>query len=79
MNDAGTITGRYNAANNSFHAYVRSPDGKITTFEAPGAGTGSFQGTSGGNINPAGEISGVWVDATLARHGYVRDCPWQHH
>ena len=68
----GAITGVYTVSSNAFYGYVRAPNGHITTFEAPGAGAGPFQGTAGGNINPAGEISGPYVDATLARHGYVR-------
>ena len=30
---------------------VRQPDGHITTFEAPGAGTGQGQGTQVSDIN----------------------------
>src|ERR1700747_2548626 len=39
INNGGVITGSYQDANNAFHGFLRSPDGKFTTFEAPGADT----------------------------------------
>ena len=44
----------------------------ITTFDAPGAGTGAFQGTFATNINPSGTIIGFSRDANNVRHGFVR-------
>ena len=44
----------------------------ITTFDAPGAGTGSLQGTYGTNIAPSGTIIGFSRDANNARHGFIR-------
>jgi hypothetical protein len=44
----------------------------ITTFEAPGAGTGANQGTIGVYINTAGVISGYYGDASNVYHGFVR-------
>src|ERR1700745_348327 len=44
----------------------------ITTFDAPGAGTGAFQGTTAFGINPAGTITGFTRDANFARHGFLR-------
>jgi hypothetical protein len=46
--------------------------GSITPFDAPGAGTGSFQGTFPAAINPAGTITGFFTDASFASHGFVR-------
>src|SRR5580704_19782986 len=46
---------------------------KIITFDAPGAGTGSGEGTLPIDINPAGEIVGLTRDANLVRHGFLRD------
>ena len=37
LNDLGAITGYYLDANNVYHGFVRSPEGKFTTFDAPGA------------------------------------------
>ena len=54
------------------HGFVRSPSGAITTFDVPGAGTGSGQGTFPANINPAGTIVGNYVDASNVSHGFVR-------
>src|SRR5882724_9443236 len=44
----------------------------ITTFDAPGAGTGPFQGTYATNIAPSGTIIGFSRDATDVRHGFIR-------
>jgi len=46
---------------------------KIITFDAPGAGTGSGEGTLPISINPAGKIAGLTRDANLVRHGFLRD------
>src|SRR5207302_114184 len=45
INPPGVIAGYYSDASNVTHGYVRAPDGTFTTFDAPGAGTGSGQGT----------------------------------
>jgi hypothetical protein len=44
----------------------------IITFDAPGAGTGLGQGTTGNAINPDGVITGTYVDAGNASHGFLR-------
>src|SRR5437764_1008413 len=44
----------------------------FTTFEAPGAGTASDQGTFGASINNSGVSTGYYVDAGGAQHGYLR-------
>ncbi|HEY6293416.1 MAG TPA: hypothetical protein VI455_17835 [Terriglobia bacterium] len=55
-----------------FHGYVRAPDGTITEFNVPGAGTGMYQGTLAACINSAGTISGPYIDSGGVDHGYVR-------
>ena len=45
----------------------------FTTFDAPGAGTGSYQGTYPFAINPEGAITGLYVDASNMYHGFLRD------
>src|SRR5207249_6750457 len=44
----------------------------ITTFDAPGAGTGAFQGTYATNIGPSATIIGFSRDASDVRHGFIR-------
>ena len=41
-NPNGTITGFFIDTVNAVHGYVRSNQGVITVFDAPGAGTGPF-------------------------------------
>src|SRR5262245_21589176 len=45
----------------------------ITTFDVPGAGTDPFQGTFPFAINPAGTITGYYVDAGYVPHSFLRD------
>src|SRR6266545_784989 len=44
----------------------------ITTFDAPGAGTGAFQGTYATNLDPSGTMIGFSRDANDVRHGFIR-------
>ncbi len=42
------------------------------TFDAPGAGTSSGQGTSAFSINQSGTIAGFYLDASNVYHGFLR-------
>ena len=72
LNPKGEVAGFYTDANNVNHGFLRAPDGKVTSFDAPGAGTGSGQGTVLWSNNPAGAITGDYVDANNLAHGYER-------
>jgi len=54
------------------HGFVRTPHGSITTFDAPGTGTGSGQGTFPDGINDAGAITGYYIDNNDVLHGFLR-------
>lgn len=75
INNAGAITGYYLDTNNVYHGFLRSPGGKFTSFEAPGADTnaGDFNGTLPNAINDAGAITGVYYDANNLGHGFLRN------
>lgn len=73
INPAGTITGYYVDPSNVYHGYLRTPHGKFTTFAAPGAGTGAWQGTQPMTINTEGAITGYYTDANNVVHGFVRN------
>jgi probable HAF family extracellular repeat protein len=72
VNSAGAMTGGYYDQNGAIHGYVRAPNGTITTFDAPGAGIGSGQGTFAVGINPAGTIVGISQDNNGVYHGFLR-------
>ncbi len=83
INDTGTITGYYTDEHNVAHGFVRFRDcdardhdrncgPAITTFDVPGAGTGASQGVYPDAINDKGRITGYYIDADGAYHGFVR-------
>ena len=72
INSGGVITGVYLDPSNLSHGFLRSATGAITTFEAPGAGTGQSQGTAPQSINKYGVITGWYTDSSGAGHGFVR-------
>jgi len=76
INDWGAVAGSYIETNNVFHGFLRSPDGKLTEFDAPGAGTGPYQGTAcqfcGLGLNDSGEIAGTYLDSSNVYHGFIR-------
>lgn len=82
INVAGTITGIYVGVSNTDqgeayigYGFVRAADGTITSFSAPGAGSGAnpdHQGTFPTSINNSGRIAGYYTDANGVSHGFVR-------
>lgn len=73
LSGAETIDGVISDTNNVPHVFLRAPDGKFTMFNAPGAGTGTKQGTRGDTlygINQLGVITGMYVDSCGAAHRY---------
>ena len=73
----GTLaTSASGGASDSFLKFSNTPfvdpQPTITTFDAPGAGTGPGQGTIAFAINPAGTISGRYADASGAIHAILR-------
>jgi hypothetical protein len=78
INPSGEIVGFYTDNSARCHGYVRAPNGTFTQIDAPDAGTGPFpQGTFPSEftpmgINPAGAITGFYVDASSVQHGFVR-------
>ena len=80
VNLSGVIAGFTRDTNNARHGFLRAPDGTITIFDDPNAGTcstscgsiGNGQGTRAFAINPSGQIVGFYTDNTGGCHGYVR-------
>jgi hypothetical protein len=72
INSQGEVVGYYVDGNGADHGVVRSCDGVITIFDAPGAGQGTR--TYEKSINAAGEISGSYAESSGVEHGFVRAC-----
>ena len=45
---------------------------RIVTFDVPGAGTGSGQGTQALTLNPSNAIAGWYIDGNNTTHGFLR-------
>ena len=73
-NNQGAIVGFYTDTNIVPHGFLRTPNGHIISFDAPGAGLGFGlnQGTVAYGINPAGVIAGQFQDSSYVFHAFVR-------
>ena len=71
-NDLGDVVGTYTDDGIAQHGFLRYPNGSITSFDAPGAGSGPGQGTVAFAINNAGVVAGASQDANGVYHGFLR-------
>lgn len=72
LNDFGYIVGVYQTSNTGpYHGFLRSPNGNLTTIDAPAANTAANQGTVLLGINDFGWISGHFWDSSGNEHGFV--------
>ncbi|HEY2446674.1 MAG TPA: hypothetical protein VGI20_13145 [Rhizomicrobium sp.] len=58
-------------ANNVFHGFHRSSDGRVRVLDAPGAGGGAFQGTFVSAINDKRAAAGYYFDSSGTAHGFM--------
>ncbi len=80
LSNRGYATGYYEDENGNNHGFLRSPSGKITTIDFPGASStptagpcDSFDsGTIAEGVNDSGVVSGHFWDKNYNEHGYVR-------
>lgn len=73
INGSGDVAGYFTDAAGVRHGFLRTSAGGVTTFDAPGAGTGTNQGTDTQDINSSDVIVGTLTDPSAAMHGYLRD------
>ena len=73
INASGTVTGISLDAHQTYHGFVRTLHGKITAFDADGAGRRHGRGTSPQCINAGGVVAGFYQDDANVKHGFVRD------
>jgi hypothetical protein len=76
INASGDIAGYYTDTNGVFHGFLRDSNGTITTFDAPGAGTATGEGTEISDMNASGVIVGGInvgiVNGVNTTHSFVR-------
>ena len=69
INASGAVTGFYEESDNSFHGFLRTPNGTIVTLDDPNGDSGTLATA----INAAGVITGYAEDTkTGYLHGFVR-------
>ncbi|MCE5293333.1 MAG: DUF3466 family protein [Chlamydiales bacterium] len=73
INKSSMITGVVTDINYVYHGFLRSSDGYITIFDAPGAGTSASQGTYAYSINQTGVITGYVTDSSDVSSGFIRN------
>jgi len=75
LNDLGMVAATYLDANNVYHGFLRTPDGKFTSFDAPGADLtpGDLNGTFPFAVNDLGVVTGIYTDANYLPHGFLRE------
>lgn len=71
INLEGTITGSVTDNGNGTHGFVRSPEGRFTDFDAPGADP-VVGCTCPNSINDLGVIAGNTIDTGSVSHGFIR-------
>jgi len=62
----------YVVENNASHGFLRASDGKVTTFDASGAGTGANQRTFACSNNVEGATVRFCINSSNVSHGFVR-------
>ena len=67
----GTIVGLYADANGVYHGFRRTPNGNITSYDAPDAGEGPGQGTILFSINTFGVMGGTSNDSNNVLHSFL--------
>jgi hypothetical protein len=77
INDRGVIAGSYaQAPFTDFVGYQRTPDGRMTVFEAPGSGattTYSYEGTWMNALNLQGTTTGYVQSADVESNSFIRE------
>ncbi len=75
LNDLGAVAATYLDASYVYHGFLRTPDGKFTSFDAPGADLtpGDLNGTFPFAINDLGVIVGIYTDTNYLPHGFIRE------
>src|ERR1043166_8754672 len=54
-----------------YHGCLRAPDGTLSTFDDPSAGTDNAEGTQPTAINAARYVTGFYEDVNHAYHGFI--------
>ena len=78
INPSETVTGFFLDQNNVYHGFLRTQQGAIKEFDAPGAGKGAWQGTQPASINSEGTITGYYTDKNNVVHGFLRRADDEH-
>ena len=70
INASGAVSGQYFDSLGVYHGFLRQANGRITTFDIPGACTDSGAGTFPFTLNSSDTITGNFCDASTC-HGFI--------
>jgi hypothetical protein len=81
INALGEVTGYYGDSNGVIHGFVRSANGRFTTFDVPTACTETatppqdcfFEGTFPSSVNVLGKVVGTYYGEDGIAHGFLRE------
>jgi hypothetical protein len=81
INNLGEVSGYYGDANFVYHGFVRSANGRITSFDVPTTCTQTssppadcaYNGTFPGGVNVLGRVTGTYYGEDGNPHGFWRD------
>ncbi len=68
VNDLGMVVGSYTDGNGFEHGFLRSLEGKFTSFDVPGGGGYTVPKA----INLEGSVAGYYLDSNFAFHAFFR-------
>jgi hypothetical protein len=72
INAFGIIAAGYNDGNLVHHGLLRNREGKLITYDVPGASSTGCPGCYSG-LNQFGAIGGIYSDSNGVNHGFLRD------
>lgn len=72
LNDFEAVAGAYSDSSGGLHGFLRTREGKITTFDAPGTTSGASAFTNPRSLDLEGTVVGALYDANNKVHGFRR-------
>jgi len=66
INNNNVLVGQYESSDQVLHGFIKTPDGTVTTLDAPNSVS-----TAASGINTAGTVVGYYQDSAFTFHGFI--------